>query len=123
MLTGIFGCATPPRVTPNENDAIFRTPTKAEFDMALALSRQHALNHLNLSQEELDKVKPDKGIVILEQEESSLLIQFYDPTVFPESEYLHDGIFEGMCGGFPSYFNITVDLISRTVIGAYSSDE
>lgn len=119
LLTGIFGCATP-----HDDEAHYRAPTKSEYDLALSLSLPYARDHLDLSHEQFNKMKPDVGMVIQKKGETHLMIQFYDPEIFPETEWLYnDGLFKGGCGGFPSYFTITVDLISQVVVKAYATIE
>ena len=49
-------------------------------------------------------------------EDRFVMISFFDPAIFPDWEKS-----EGMLGGFPAYFTVTVDLRRRKVSDSYAS--
>jgi len=96
----------------------FWEPTAQEKSRAEQISRAYALSDLGLTTLQL------KGMVAqftswFENDSPIIYVQFFDPTYRRPSPDLY----EDMLGGFPTYFTVSVNAKSWTVVDHYASPE
>jgi len=115
----VVSCATR---SPTATDK-FRDPTRKEWSKAVVIGKEFALTHLGFTKDSIGKLKSDRGMVMKKKSKDTILLQFYDPTVFPEDRYAPDGSFSFILGGFPSYFRVTIDMETWQVIDHYACEE
>jgi len=82
------------------------------------IGRSYAFRQLGLSKSQLEKMKSDFTGCI-RNGKRTLWIQFYDPSFHPP---LPEGL-EAILGGFPTYFTVSIDMDTWTVINHYASPE
>ena len=78
-----------------------------------------AYQHLGLSKRDIRRMKTD-FIGWFRDGRSILYVQFYDPAFH---QPLPSGAFEGMEGGFPTYFTVSVEVENWAVVDHYESPE
>jgi hypothetical protein len=82
------------------------------------VARSYAIQSLGLSESQIAKLKANFDGCLVDGRE--MMIQFYDPKYLQPNEV---GILEPMLGGFPGYFDITVDIHTWKVVHHYASRE
>ena len=97
----------------------FWDPTSEEQSRAEQLGRRFAYEKLGLSASDILKMRSD-FIGWFENGKTILHVQFYDPAYH---QPLPDGGFEGMMGGFPTYFSVSVDVEEWEVVDYYADEE
>jgi len=90
-------------------------PTDAQILKAKEIARRYAITELKVSDSQLSKMKTKYWP---EEAEKIINIQFYDPEYFPDWE---NGV--AAMGGFPSYFRVSVNVKTETVVDHYASEE
>jgi hypothetical protein len=101
----------------------FRDVMPQELNRAVEVGKDFARTHLGLTKDALDKLTPDRGMVMKKAGRDTILLQFYDPTVFPAERHAPQGRFIAMLGGFPSYFTVSIDAQTWQVVDHYACKE
>jgi len=97
----------------------FWNPTAEEQSKAEELGRWFAYKHLGLSKTDIQKMRAD-FTGWFDNGKTILWVQFYDPAFH---QPLSAGGLEGMDGGFPTYFTVSVNVETWTVVDHYASEE